>query len=50
MSANPDPREAETNDSPDGTQLPAVRPDTEPPALPHEPGARPMPLSRLLFP
>ncbi|WP_392838616.1 hypothetical protein [Streptomyces sp. LN500] len=50
MSANPDPREAEANNSPDDTQLPTARPDTEPPAHPHEPGARPMPLSRLLYP
>ncbi|WP_327259936.1 hypothetical protein [Streptomyces sp. NBC_01240] len=50
MSANLDSREAETNESPDDTQLPAVQPDTHPPARPHDPGARPAPLPRLLYP
>ncbi|MFB7222368.1 hypothetical protein [Streptomyces sp. NPDC056227] len=50
MSVNLDPREVEAASSPDSTQLPAAQPDTEPPAHPHEPGARPMPLSRLLYP
>lgn len=50
MSTTPDPREAEATASPDSnTQLPA-EPPNDPPARTHEPGARPMPLSRLLFP
>lgn len=50
MSTNLDPREVEAPD-PD-TDPPA--PDEPPPAVrpdrPHEPGARLMPLSRLLYP
>jgi hypothetical protein len=50
MSTHPDLREVEAADNLGGdAQLPAEQPD-EPPAYPHEPGARPMPLSRLLFP
>lgn len=46
MSTTLDPRKVEATTSPDrGTQLPA-----EPPARPHETGARPTPLSRLLYP
>jgi hypothetical protein len=49
-STHPDLREVEATDRPDGdTQLPTEQPD-EPPAYPREPGARPAPLSRLLFP
>ena len=48
--SGPDLRQVEADDSLDGdTQLPAEQQD-EPPAYPHEPGARPAPLSRLLFP
>jgi hypothetical protein len=54
MSTNLDPHEVEAIDSPDGdTQPPAEPPpDTAPAPLarPHEPGARPTPLSRLLYP
>lgn len=51
MSTHPDLREVEAADSLDGDmQLHAEHPGTEPPAHPHEPGARPMPLSRLLYP
>jgi hypothetical protein len=54
MSTNLDPREVEAVTSPDGDIQPPAdsAPDTvaELPARPHEPGARPMPLSRLLYP
>ncbi|MFI6653278.1 hypothetical protein ACIBI8_37520 [Streptomyces sp. NPDC050529] len=53
MSTNLDPREVEAAASPIGdTQPTAESPpdDSTPPARPHEPGARPMPLSRLLHP
>jgi hypothetical protein len=49
MSANLAPREVEATDRPGDLLLPVEQPD-EPPAHPHEPGARPTPLSRLLFP
>lgn len=49
MSANLDSREAEATDRPGDLQLPVEQPDM-PPTRPHEPGARPMPLSRLLYP
>ncbi|WP_371634466.1 hypothetical protein OG693_39065 (plasmid) [Streptomyces sp. NBC_01259] len=49
-----DPREVEAITSPDGDTQPSAgaSPDDAPtpPARPHEPGARPMPLSRLLYP
>ncbi|MFE9491417.1 hypothetical protein ACFYNF_34105 [Streptomyces sp. NPDC006641] len=54
MSATLDPREVEAITSPDNnTQPPAEPPPdvtTDLLARPHEPGARPAPLSRLLYP
>ncbi|MFJ1900419.1 hypothetical protein [Streptomyces sp. NPDC088115] len=53
MSTTPDPREVEAITNPDSDTPPPADPppdDTTPPARPHEPGARPTPLSRLLYP
>lgn len=50
MSTNPDLTEAEAITSPDGDTLQPAEPDTPPSARPHEPGAQPTPLSRLLYP
>lgn len=47
MSTDPTPREVEAA-GPDDTAHPGEHPD--PPERPHEPGARPTPLSRLLYP
>ncbi|WP_179892099.1 hypothetical protein [Streptomyces sp. rh34] len=47
MSTDSTPREVEAP-SPDDTAHPGEPPD--PPERPREPGARPAPLSRLLFP
>lgn len=50
MSTNPTPREVEATTSPDtDTAQPGEPPDPAP-ERPHEPGARPAPLPRLLFP
>ncbi|MFF1916209.1 hypothetical protein ACFVYE_32400 [Streptomyces sp. NPDC058239] len=49
MSAELASREVEATDRPGNLRLPVEQPD-EPPAHPHEPGARSMPLSRLLYP
>ncbi|MFC8207915.1 hypothetical protein [[Kitasatospora] papulosa] len=48
MSTTPGPRAVEATTSPDSNTPHPAEPD--PPARPHEPGARPMPLSRLLYP
>ena len=50
MSTTVDPREAEATTSPDSDTPPAAAPGPAPTARPHEPGARPAPLSRLLYP
>ncbi|MEU9947003.1 hypothetical protein [Streptomyces sp. NPDC047939] len=54
MSTNLDPPTVEAVTSPDSdTPSPAEPPPDDAPARParaHEPGARPMPLSRLLYP
>ncbi|WP_162602953.1 hypothetical protein [Streptomyces sp. CS090A] len=47
MSTDPNPREVEAA-GPDDTPHPSEPPDL--PERPHEPGARPTPLSRLLYP
>ncbi|WP_228994316.1 hypothetical protein [Streptomyces sp. DH8] len=47
MSTDPAPREAEPPDT--DTAHPGEPPDLAP-ERPHEPGARPAPLSRLLYP
>ncbi|WP_179894205.1 hypothetical protein [Streptomyces sp. or20] len=50
MSTDPTPREVEATTSPDtDTAHPGEPPDLAP-ERPHEPGARPAPLSRLLYP
>ncbi|MGO1025582.1 hypothetical protein ACTOXX_33965 [Streptomyces rubiginosohelvolus] len=48
MSTDPNPREVEAA-GPDDTAHPGEPPDPAP-ERPHEPGARPAPLSRLLYP
>ncbi|MEU5660059.1 hypothetical protein ABZ802_31240 [Streptomyces sp. NPDC047737] len=50
MSTSPDPRAVEATASPDADTPPQAEPDPDPPERPHEPGARPTPLSRLLYP
>jgi len=50
MSTTPDPREVEATTSPDSDTPSTAEHQDDPPARPHEPGARPMPLSRLLYP
>ncbi|MFH8483626.1 hypothetical protein [Streptomyces sp. NPDC018055] len=50
MSTDPTPREVEAPSPDTDTVHPGEPPDPDPPERPHEPGARPAPLSRLLYP
>jgi len=50
MSTNLGPSKVEATTSPDDDTPPPAELPADPPDRPHEPGARPMPLSRLLYP
>ena len=50
MSTDLNPREVEAFPSPDDAPLINPQPAANLPDRPHEPGARPTPLSRLLYP